>query len=210
MKTPTGGLPVGVTLPDIFDTHARLNDGTGNWAKDSADADDNLYNCTAYALGTWNAVERTGYIIDNNEAMWRVLNDPQLAQVIMPPLKLFGENNNNNNGSIGMLNQAPQHGDILVFWENEVAAGGIRNCCHAAKLIHPQCRNGNSNQGLDLLNLMLDTKNGQNLAGPMSLLNMKDMVDYRNKAHAIYRLAGPTQIWPLDDCRCPQCNAFFG
>lgn len=240
MKTPRGDV-ITVTVPQPGLAHMwNLKE---NRFSTSPQSDDWLFNCTAYALGTWNPKDRTGYIIDINEGVWRVLNDPGCAEVIMKPQKVL---QGPKQRSAESLTKIPQNYDIFVVWEKQ-AKNGIHECCHAAKLAGRdltaddrldklvKCYNEQGAVGtvqqpslvpvwkrpddlydVDYENTFVGTKNGLNRLQVMKLgdmLNMKNSEvapgqtaePYRDKLCAIYRLKQPTQLWPLNKCRCIQC-----
>ena len=194
-QTPSGS-PVNVTVPIRKDIHQR--DEYGDWWPPGAD--DNIYNCTAYALDTWNPETREGYLIDEEKGVWTVLNDHELAEVVMEPQKAY--NNHHTDSATSMLYQmlptkAPQHGDIFVLWDDQVQADGTRYCHHAAKLATnlPTDTIGSfdsSGDIYDLSEVQMLTKNGTYAPDEQALVDMIALYGYRT--HAIYRLKAPTTL----------------
>jgi hypothetical protein len=221
-KTPEG-FGVEVLVPDPKEAHLR--NASGGWANNKSD---DLWQCTAHALGTWNADTRMGYIVDIKEGIWAILNDPAIAEVIMKPSPL---------SLAGTLLKAPEVGDIFVIWEDKesgyqydqktktlsdivvplVEANGRRPACHAVRIEEPhytpadsklQTPSDGSIGTLDLVQTMVSSKNGNNaLQTSESLDLIVRNPDYKLRSQAIYRLKGKfkTPLASWKPCNCDHC-----
>lgn len=225
-KTPEG-YTVEVTMPDPEKAHIR--DESGNWQNPKAD---DLWQCTAHALGTWDVKKRMGYVVDIQEGIWAVLNDPAIAEVIMKP-SLYPP----PACGPGTLLKEPQAGDIFVVWEHEkvkaiedpksgiwndtvvgaVELNGRRPACHAVRIVKP-CfapsgfvASDGSIGTLDMVNTRVSSKNGNHaLQENISLDEIVKNPDYKKRSHGIYRLKGdfkhPLSSWKDKQCDCSHCS----
>ena len=189
MKTLTTKKLVSVTIANA-ETRLFANDKRENGMEF---ADEEFYDCQAYALGTWIPTQmvakgqvqegtRQGYRI-RLESLWDVLHDPELAMVIYEE-----QNPAKANAS------AIQAHDVIVFWKPEVRPDQGRDGIHAAKILTPVIQGGKLMPNTDL-----STKNGLKTVQEMTIAQLgakqPNYVKDKNGKDAVigvYRLTEPT------------------